>query len=337
MTSVVSDSNKPLAICVLGMHRSGTSAMTGLLHLLGVHLGTNIMKPAPDNPKGFWEHYEIVGCHVSMLEVLGSYMDDILPLPDGWQNKASFRAHYDFLKRLILTEFAGKPMWGFKDPRAARLLPLWNPLFEEVGSSPRFVIVVRNPDEIAMSMTARGGHSYNQTLMVTLDHMLSAERHTRGQKRVIVGYDQLLADWWQQVNRIGAALGISKWPNPPESIASQAGDFLDPSLRHNYSLATATAERAIASRSANPQIAQWAFRGFQIFQSAANDEGALDLKAIDQLASEVQSATPFLAAWRPARVKKDQFAKLTIQASRLEQEVKRLTKENEELRSRLPK
>jgi hypothetical protein len=319
------------------MHRSGTSAVAGLLHMLGVDLGRNLMKPGNDNPKGFFEHYEIVGAHVSMLEALGSYMDDILPLPDGWEKEAAARAHHDYLKRLILSEFSGKPIWGFKDPRTARLLPLWHPLFEEVGSSPRFILMVRHPDEIAVSMTSRGGHSYNQTLLVTLDHLLSAERHTRGRPRIVISYDNVLADWRREMNRIECALGISRWPVAMDSIARQAGEFVDPGLRHHFGRTAGSAESAVGIRGANPQIAHWAFRGYQIFQEAANNGAPINEGAVEKLAAELRAAMPYLAAWRPLRVRKDDYAKLYVAASRLGEEVKRLARENEELRSRLPK
>ena len=44
------------ALVVLGMHRSGTSALAGMLHHLGVALGDRLMKATLDNPRGYWEH-----------------------------------------------------------------------------------------------------------------------------------------------------------------------------------------------------------------------------------------------------------------------------------------
>ena len=45
------------AVIVLGMHRSGTSALAGLLHELGLEMGSSLMSGrADENEKGFWEH-----------------------------------------------------------------------------------------------------------------------------------------------------------------------------------------------------------------------------------------------------------------------------------------
>jgi hypothetical protein len=318
------------------MHRSGTSAVAGLLRLLGVDLGANLMKPANDNPKGFWEHYEIVGCQVSLLEALNSYVDDILPLADGWEQRPETRTHSQYLKNLIFKEFSGKPLWGFKDPRTCRLLPLWHSLLEELNCDARFVIVVRNPDEIAQSLTARGGHSYNQALLVMLEHMLAAERNTRGRSRIVVSYDHLMANWRLQADRMGVTLGI-RWPNSNDSIAAQAAEFLDPGQRHHFSQSAGTPESAIAIRGANPQIAHWAFLAYQMFLAAANDAAPLNETGADRIAADLRAATQFLAAWRPPRTIKDRITKIHMLASHLDDEVKRLTKENEELRNRLPK
>jgi hypothetical protein len=38
-----------VCVCVLGMHRSGTSALTHILQLLGVQIGDDFLPPAPDN------------------------------------------------------------------------------------------------------------------------------------------------------------------------------------------------------------------------------------------------------------------------------------------------
>ena len=51
---------KKRAVVVLGMHRSGTSAVSRFINMLGFELGEHLMAPRKDNPKGFWENEEIV-------------------------------------------------------------------------------------------------------------------------------------------------------------------------------------------------------------------------------------------------------------------------------------
>src|SRR6266446_6985151 len=58
------------AIVVLGMHRSGTSALCGALDVLGVNFGKHLMTANEANTKGYWEHPEIVALHDELLRSL---------------------------------------------------------------------------------------------------------------------------------------------------------------------------------------------------------------------------------------------------------------------------
>ena len=49
------------------------------------------------------------------------------------------------------------PIWAFKDPRTTRFLPLWQELLQVRGLTPRYVLAVRDPDEVAASEVARDG------------------------------------------------------------------------------------------------------------------------------------------------------------------------------------
>ena len=320
------------SICVLGMHRSGTSALAGLLSMLGVEFGRNLMKPGDDNPKGFYEHNEIVGCHVSMLEALESYYDDILPLPAGWEKRRETIMHREHLRRLIFNEFAGKPLWGFKDPRVCRLLPMWFPLFDELGTAAKFVLMVRNPDEIARSMCVRGGHSYNQILLVALQHMLEFERHTRGRPRVVVSFDGLMADWRRELDRVARVLDV-RLPVQMAANDPRVSVFLDPALRHH--VGAASAETAVAMRGADPRFAEWVYKAYETLLASATDSVAINETTLDGLGKNLKDHLLNLAAWRPPRLNKDRITKMQLHASRLDGENQRLQRELQDLRRKL--
>ncbi len=61
---------KARAICILGMHRSGTSTVARTINLLGAYLGEDekMMPPSPNNPEGYWEHMELFNLHVRLLQ-----------------------------------------------------------------------------------------------------------------------------------------------------------------------------------------------------------------------------------------------------------------------------
>jgi len=267
-----------------------------------------------------------------MLAALGSYFDDILPLPQGWERHPLVAPHRARMMAVLRAEFTGKPLWGFKDPRACRLLAAWPSMFQELGVRFGYVIMARHPDEVAASMLTRNGHSYNQSLLLTLGHMVEAERQTRGQRRAFVTYGQVMSDWRACVQKIGMRLGIA-WPRSPESVAGHVAEFLDPSLRHHSATESSAAETAVSAGGADPRIARLVFGAYQVLTAAAAAEsGEVDTGAMDAIRQEFEEASTSLRAWRPLRSQRDKHMKMHVLTSRLDEEVQRLTKENEELR-----
>src|SRR5580700_7501855 len=73
------------ALVVLGMHRSGTSALTGMLHHLGIALGDRLMPASPHAPRAYWEHTGIVGVNERLMAAFGWAWDEIRSLPDDFE------------------------------------------------------------------------------------------------------------------------------------------------------------------------------------------------------------------------------------------------------------
>src|ERR1051325_5156798 len=111
------------AVCILGMHRSGTSALAGVLNRLGVGLGDQPMPTGFDNVRGFWEHIELVGVHQQLLAALGSDWDDPLPLAEDWWRTPTVLPFRQQIAEIVRRDFANAPLWGIKDPRLCRLWP----------------------------------------------------------------------------------------------------------------------------------------------------------------------------------------------------------------------
>ena len=219
-------------IIVLGVHRSGTSALAGVLSMLGADPGPSLMPAGEDNPKGFWEHADIVAAHDQLLGHLGSSWDDELPLAEGWWRRADLSSYRDALRDIVRRDFSRSPLWILKDPRICRLLPLWFDILREVGARAHFVICLRDPDEVAKSLEKRDGIPAAKAQLMWLEHLLDAERWSRGQARVSVAYDELLADWRGTVQRIGQALSLPLRIDDPKT-AAEVDAFLEPSLRHH--------------------------------------------------------------------------------------------------------
>lgn len=217
-------------IVVLGMHRSGTSAVAGCLQRLGVYFGPRLMPATPDNPRGYYEHIDLVNLHDRLLLTLGRGWDDTFPFPTGWwQGEAAGGRLRAEALGVLRRDFSTAAPWGLKDPRLCRLLPWWEPLWQEMNSEPLFVIVRRPPLEVAASLARREGFSAAKSSLLWLQHVLEAERHTRGHPRVIVDFKAFLADWRGALEPVRRLLG-EPWPLQPPTEDAKEGQFVDPGL-----------------------------------------------------------------------------------------------------------
>ncbi|HEY0832840.1 MAG TPA: hypothetical protein VGE72_02925 [Azospirillum sp.] len=222
------------ALVVLGMHRSGTSALAGTFHKLGLDFGSNLMPPEEgSNEMGFWEHNSIVPIHERILRALDSHWSDPAALPVGWTERPEIQELAREIADVLRHDFARPGDWGMKDPRMCRLLPLWLPLFAGVDARPVFVVTSRHPFEVARSLAKRDGMSLDRSYELWYRHMAEAEAYSRGHPRVFLRYEALLADWR---GAVGRALGTLDFPALAGGMAAHGAEidaFLSPALRHN--------------------------------------------------------------------------------------------------------
>ena len=220
-------------LLIVGMHRGGTSSLAGALSKLGVELGSSLM-PAREgeNERGYFEHLQIYDVHVGLLRKLGYSWDDIRPLPESALLAPAVDPFRGRLREILGGDFGDSPLWGVKDPRLCKLIPFWTDLLERLGRSPAFVVVTRHPQEVAASLRRRDGFSGEKSGLLWLDHLLTAERSTRGRPRVFLAFSDLLADPVRTLRRAGDVLQLD-WPRTPQDAATDLAEFLAPSLRHH--------------------------------------------------------------------------------------------------------
>lgn len=225
---------KDKVILVLGMHRSGTSALTRVLNLLGVGLGEHLLAAQSDNEKGFWENSKIVELNERILNTMGRSWDDLRELSFELINQESLKViNEDILS--VLTEIGNDTSpWGIKDPRMCRLLPLYLTKLSEMGDEPVIVHMTRNPLEVARSLQKRNGFSLEKGLVLWLCYTLEAEKNSRGQARIWLSYDALLADWRGVINTVQNQHSI-QFPIGLDEVATEIDSFLDRGLRHHQS------------------------------------------------------------------------------------------------------
>ena len=220
------------AYLVLGMHRSGTSAVTQLLALAGATLPANVMPGDEHNAKGYFEPWKIAIFNDERLRAAGSAWDDPFAYPFRELPAEESVAWRDRAGALFDEEFPSARFPLMKDPRATVLLPMWRAALEARGVSARCVIPVRHPRAVAGSLKRRDGFALEKSVLVWSAYMLAAEAYTRDLPRAFVSYDALLADWRAETRRIEAAHGAAL-PKLTEAAARRIDKFLTPDLRHN--------------------------------------------------------------------------------------------------------
>ena len=234
---------KRQAVLVLGMHRSGTSALTRVINLLGFDLPKNLIPASQHNIKGFWETQLLADFHDRVLESAGSYWHDWSKFNPNWYASPLFTRACEELKVILLAEFGSSNSIVIKDPRICRLLPLWLNVLNNLQIEPAIIIPVRNPLEIASSLRQRDAFVDKKTLLLWLRHVLDAEQSSRGLVRAFCSYEGLLLDWRKITTEIANQI---KWVWPRLSIETEieVDDFLSGTARHhivsNDELATRT-------------------------------------------------------------------------------------------------
>lgn len=224
-------SNYNRIVVVLGMHRSGTSAMARALQALDVDLGERLYAGIPNNnEKGFYEDVDVNRLDNELMAALGRRWDSLAPIdpPDLERDAvASFRQR---AVGLLRDRVKDRP-FGLKDPRISKLLPFWKSVFSQAGLEPCYVIAVRNPLGIVHSLKNRDGFDAEKSYHLWLEHILPMLSETAEAKRVVVDFDELLAVPAAQLKRIADALDLPFLEQSP-AVREYIEEFLDDDLRH---------------------------------------------------------------------------------------------------------
>jgi len=218
----MSPKGRPRALCILGMHRSGTSAVTRAFNLLGAHVGEqpDLLPESPTNHEGYWERADICSFHDRLLAVLRLRWDTALPLPDGWHRSPEVAPYREELKKIIGTAFAGHTLWAWKDPRTCMLLELWKEILDELGTDLVAVVVVRHPRDVAASLGRRNGFGLEKSTGIWFNYTLAALRSVQNVRTAFIGYDRFLENPVGGVQMCAEALGITLPDDTDEAFAA---------------------------------------------------------------------------------------------------------------------
>jgi hypothetical protein len=218
-------------IIVLGMHRSGTSAATRIVSMLG--LTTCIrqdMVRGPWNPSGHWESRTMMHFDDRLLAEMGC---------SWWSPPAPGEAYFRSADRITTSARKARAVfgavhpsapWVWKDPRACLLVPFWRQALGEAAA----VVVYRNPLEVSASIEARHDlpRQFGLALWERYNRLLL--EHLAGLPVLVTRYEDLVGDplgWASQARAFLAGLAMAGHEVPMEELNA----FVDPRLRHSRS------------------------------------------------------------------------------------------------------
>jgi len=218
-------------VFVLGMHRSGTSAATRLLGLLGLRMPVDddLVRPDERNPTGYWESLSLVAYTNRVLWAVESDMRCPLALQPGWEADSRLDPLRAGAPAAVAAAFGGTA-WVWKDPRNCLALAFWR---SALDVSPSALLVHRNPLEIAISAErSRRPDGKIYTLALWERYLRQALVQAEGLPMLVTRYDDLVADpvgWSAQVQGFLADSGIAVGAVSED----EAREFVDPSARRS--------------------------------------------------------------------------------------------------------
>lgn len=223
-------------ILVVGVGRSGTSLLAGILGQLGVHIPQPEVRADETNPRGFGEPRWVVDFHTRLLRERHVTVNDSRPA--AWSRTAATEEEPG--ARAALREWLGGQLGladaiVVKDPRTVWFLPLWKRCAADLGVAPSFVTMLRPPAETLTSARKSYGtwQSEASRAAAWVNVALETERLTRDSRRAFVRYEDLLADWARELARVGERLELPLLRDVQRAAFAQVDGFVDPTLHRN--------------------------------------------------------------------------------------------------------
>lgn len=286
--------SKGMCLLVLGMHRSGTSALTRVLSLAGAKLPQRLMGAGPGNDLGHWEPQALVDYFDRLLAEVGSSWHD-------WQGPDLTRlppARKDAIRNeiadILAEDYQDACLFVVKDPRVCRLAPLVMEALAHAGYRVSPVLTFRNPLDVMGSMEVRfgggwpDGYTRVDAALLWLRHVLDAERATRGMHRAIVSYDGLLRDWRAVIDEVARGTRC-EFPFAKDEIQPQVAEFLSNKDRHH---SFTTQELQL-----DADLHGWVSDAYEAMRILEGDpESKRAIADLDAIASSLQRFFPALVA-----------------------------------------
>ncbi|UGS37239.1 sulfotransferase family protein [Capillimicrobium parvum] len=225
-------------VLVVGVGRSGTSLLAGILGQLGFTIPQPEVRANATNPRGFGEPRWVVDFHRRLMRAPEVNVHVFDARPEAFARTAAAAAAAparEQLRAWLGQELAAAPVVVVKDPRSGWFLPLWTACSADLGVQTSSLTMLRHPVEILLSARRSYGTWQSDVSRGAgwLNQMLEIEHVTRGRSRAFVRHDDLFADWSSVVARAGERIGLRELAEVASVPRPDIDAFVDPRLHRN--------------------------------------------------------------------------------------------------------
>ena len=217
-----------MIIVVLGMHRSGTSLISGLLNKMGVNMGKRLLSPSVENPKGYFEDLDFFDLNSKILKEAGG--DWNLP-PNKEVLLKVMEKNKNKFEDIINRKNKNGKLWGWKDPRTVLTIDGYTN-FLSIKKT-KFIIVFRNPLTIAHSLNKKKKKKFRLNVIDGLElsnfynhELVSFIKKYPGYNKLFLAYESILKNKEESIKKISEYIGIK--------FNKDVCNFIDNKLDRSY-------------------------------------------------------------------------------------------------------
>lgn len=285
MVQALSDKKK-VCLLVLGMHRSGTSALTRMLNLRGASLPISLMESIDGNSDGHWESNRIVEFHDALFTEMNTSWSDWQRVDRSLLSPERKTILRQALTSILEAEYRDKDLIVIKDPRICKNVEAFSESIRDCGYDIKIIFTLRNPIEVIESLKKRNEFSNSQSALLWLRHNLDAEFASRNIPRYIYDYGKLLNDWKAVNKDIAHKLDID-FPRSNEDASGLIDDFINTRHYHNRS--------STEHVTLNPLTRGWISTVYEAFMILTHNPQSKDaLETLDKVRLEFANAESIL-------------------------------------------
>lgn len=208
------------AVVVVGMHRTGSSAMMGILRILGVDIGDDLGGKNKWNEKGYLENQEFYRFEVGLLRRANSSWNHIVP------EEIIYRGFKEEDFGNLVKKFSRKELWGFKAIRTS----LFPEILKKIPNL-HLIVTLRSPEAVVASLKRRNNFSRDESLWLYSTYYFRLLRFLSRNKirNMVVNFDDLVENTEETMKEIAKFLDI---PITGKEV-NEGKKFVEDRLRHH--------------------------------------------------------------------------------------------------------